>query len=129
MNTLLRRFASLAVMFFLVSCGHRFDEGRTAAAGPQHTPTHTPLPVDGGFIHKAGDTPPGIKISPEQAFRKGILSLNGKVDLYDTNGVIRFHRSPRGFWFMQLSKYPGQPLGGIWVTIQDDGTVETGYGF
>jgi hypothetical protein len=70
-----------------------------------------------------------IKVSPEEAFRRGILSLNGKVDLYDTNGIIRFHRSPRGYWFMQLSKYSDQPIGGIWVIIKDDGKAESGYGF
>lgn len=69
------------------------------------------------------------KISPEQAFRKGILSLKGEVNLWNTNGLIKFYRTDRGNWYMQVTKYPGVPLGGIWIRIKDDGAVERGYGF
>jgi hypothetical protein len=76
-----------------------------------------------------GQKPPSVMvISPEEAFRKGILSLKGEVDIRNTNGLIKFYRTHQ-VWYMQVTKYPGVPLGGIWIQINDDGTVERGYGF
>jgi hypothetical protein len=68
-------------------------------------------------------------IGPEQAFRTGIASVKNEVDLWNSNGVIKFYRVDKEHWYMQVTKYPGVPQGGIWIQIKDDGTLERGYGW
>ena len=67
-------------------------------------------------------------MDPAVAFQKGIASLGGAVDLLDTNGIIRFHRSQFGYWHMLLMKCRGLPFQGQWIRIKDDGSIETGSG-
>jgi hypothetical protein len=109
--TLLMRVLSVAGIGALVF-GCATQPGPQSARGPESSQSQAP-----------------VKISPEQAFRKGILALKDKVDFYDKTGVIKFYRLDSGSWYMQVTKYPGVPIGGIWVKIEEDGQVETGYGF
>jgi hypothetical protein len=66
------------------------------------------------------------RLPPEVAFRKGILALQGRLDLYETNGAIQLYRSSRGYWFLSFSGFKGSPIGGTSFIIEDDGTVRRG---
>jgi hypothetical protein len=66
------------------------------------------------------------RLPPEVAFRKGIQALQGRFDLFETNGVIQMSRSPRGYWILSFSCYTGTSLSGITFVIRDNGSVEKG---
>ena len=121
-TTFLKRLLP-ATMLGLLFCGCAAHRTASRADGGEPRPEAQP-----GLAGVTGPPAP-VKISPEQAFRKGILALKDKVDFYDKTGVVKFYRLESGSWYMQVTRYPGVPLGGIWAKIGENGQVETGHGF
>lgn len=56
------------------------------------------------------------------AFRRGLGSIKGHVDLLDPKGTIFVSRSA-GAWLIQLTNYTHVPQGSLAITVSDDGSV------
>ncbi len=70
------------------------------------------------------ETSPATPYQPQEAFKAGLESLEGCVDLLSKEGFIVFQRGERGCWHMSLTHYPGQRKSSLRVIIRDDKTVE-----
>jgi hypothetical protein len=77
---------------------------------------------------KTGEPDPDVKVRPEAAFRQGLQALEKWYKMTPDSflavrGRITLSRIAKDEWFMDVSGYSGTPLGGWWVEIKDNGTV------
>lgn len=70
------------------------------------------------------ETSQATSYRPQEAFKAGLESLEGRVDLLSKEGFIVFQRGERGCWHMSLTHYPGERKSSLRVIISDDKTVE-----
>ncbi len=119
----------LTVLCLSLASRHLFGQKQSEPASlqPPATPEQQAAPPHGQT--NQGVPRRATSLAPEQAFRKAILSLKDRVDFFNTNGVITFHRTADGTWFLLIRDYPGLPLGGIWMSVSDDGTIKQGHAF
>lgn len=110
--------ALLATVIYTGAIGPTPDRRKPQASvihAPQAEPPVQNVDPTQGARHGA--------MSAEEAFKKGVESVRGHIDFFDSKWQVNFRRTESNNWFMTISRFPKPGVTEVKILIKDNGDV------